>query len=43
MVDARTFAARLPLVSQYKLRGYSVWVLGFEDPKVWELPVTPSR
>jgi spore germination protein YaaH len=36
--DARSFAARLNLVSQYKLRGYSVWVLGQEDPKVWELP-----
>jgi spore germination protein YaaH len=33
--DARSFAARQTLVSQYKLRGYSVWVLGFEDPKVW--------
>ncbi|HEX8849767.1 MAG TPA: glycosyl hydrolase family 18 protein [Gemmatimonadaceae bacterium] len=33
--DARSFTARLPLISQYKLRGYSVWVLGQEDPKVW--------
>lgn len=36
--DARAFQARLALVAQYKLRGYSVWVLGDEDPKVWELP-----
>lgn len=36
LVDARSFAARLTLVSRHKLRGYSVWVLGFEDPKVWE-------
>lgn len=36
--DARAFTARLALVSQYKLRGYSVWVLGDEDPKVWEGP-----
>ena len=36
LVDARSFRARLDLVSKYKLRGYSVWVLGFEDPKVWE-------
>ena len=36
--DARSFAARLALVSQYKLRGYSVWVLGQEDPAVWQLP-----
>ena len=25
------------LVRKYKLRGYSVWVLGMEDPKVWSL------
>jgi len=36
LVDARSFRARLDLVSRYKLRGYSVWVLGFEDPQVWE-------
>ena len=36
--DAKAFAARLALVSQYKLRGYSVWVLGQEDPAVWKLP-----
>jgi spore germination protein YaaH len=36
--DARAFAERLALVRQYKLRGYSVWVLGQEDPKVWSLP-----
>ena len=36
--DARAFQARLELVRQYRLRGYSVWVLGQEDPKVWELP-----
>ncbi len=35
--DARAFAAKLELVRKYKLRGYSVWVLGTEDPKVWEL------
>ena len=36
--DARAFDERLALVRQYKLRGYSVWVLGQEDPKVWGLP-----
>ncbi|MBA3670731.1 MAG: hypothetical protein H0W68_01740 [Gemmatimonadaceae bacterium] len=36
--DARAFDARLGLMRQYGLRGYSVWVLGQEDPKVWELP-----
>ena len=36
--DARAFEARLELVRRYRLRGYSVWVLGHEDPKVWTLP-----
>ena len=36
--DARAFEARLTLARQYRLRGYSVWVLGQEDPKVWGLP-----
>ncbi|HVX39367.1 MAG TPA: glycosyl hydrolase family 18 protein, partial [Gemmatimonadaceae bacterium] len=35
--DARAFQAKLALVRKYKLRGYSVWVLGTEDPKVWEI------
>jgi spore germination protein YaaH len=26
-------------VRKYKLRGYSVWVLGTEDPRVWDLPL----
>lgn len=39
--DARAFAARLELVTRYRLRGYSVWVLGQEDPKVWTLHVPP--
>ena len=33
--DARAFGAKKSLVSQYKLRGYSVWVLGSEDPALW--------
>lgn len=33
--DARAFAAKFELVKKYALRGYSVWVLGAEDPKVW--------
>jgi spore germination protein YaaH len=36
--DARAFSAKLELVRQYHLRGYSVWVLGLEDPAVWALP-----
>lgn len=34
--DARAFKAKLGLVAKYKLRGYSVWVLGLEDPGVWK-------
>jgi spore germination protein YaaH len=38
--DARSFRARYDLVKQYGLQGFSCWVLGAEDPKVWdELPV----
>ena len=33
--DARAFRAKMELVSKYHLRGYSVWVLGTEDPNVW--------
>jgi spore germination protein len=33
--DSRAFAAKLELVGKYKLRGYSVWKLGDEDPKTW--------
>jgi spore germination protein YaaH len=33
--DARSFMAKLDLVKKYKLRGYSVWVLGTEDPEIW--------
>jgi spore germination protein YaaH len=36
MEDARAFTTKLALVSRYKLRGYSVWLLGSEDPKTWE-------
>jgi spore germination protein YaaH len=36
--DARAFAAKVELARRYKLRGYSVWVLGMEDPAVWALP-----
>ena len=35
--DARSFAAKLGLVKKHGLRGYSVWVLGMEDPKTWAL------
>jgi spore germination protein YaaH len=35
--DARSFRARLDLVQRHRLRGFSVWVLGVEDPAIWEL------
>ncbi len=35
--DARAFKAKLELVKRYKLRGYSVWLLGTEDPATWKI------
>ncbi|MEA3246701.1 MAG: glycosyl hydrolase family 18 protein [Gemmatimonadota bacterium] len=35
--DARAFEAKLALVRKYGLRGYSVWKLGDEDPKTWDI------
>jgi spore germination protein YaaH len=35
MEDRRAFLAKLNLVTRYHLRGYSVWVLGSEDPATW--------
>ena len=34
--DARAFAVKVDLARKYELRGYSVWVLGLEDPAVWK-------
>lgn len=33
--DARAFMAKRELVARFGLRGYSVWLLGSEDPAVW--------
>lgn len=33
--DARSFRAKLDLVREYRLRGFSAWVLGREDPGIW--------
>jgi spore germination protein YaaH len=33
--DRRAFLTKLGLVTRYHLRGYSVWVLGAEDPATW--------
>lgn len=38
--DAHSFRDRYALINQYGLEGFCAWVLGSEDPKVWdELPV----
>ncbi|MFQ5636398.1 MAG: glycosyl hydrolase family 18 protein [bacterium] len=34
--NARTFRHKLDLAKEYKLRGFSVWVIGYEDPNVWK-------
>lgn len=34
--DADSFRARLDLVQRHGLRGFSVWVLGPEDPAIWD-------
>jgi spore germination protein YaaH len=36
MEDARAFVAKLALVRKYRLRGYSVWLLGLEDRETWD-------
>jgi spore germination protein YaaH len=33
--NARSFEAKLGLVGKHGLRGFSVWVLGSEDPGIW--------
>ena len=35
--DARAFAAKLGLVRRHRLRGYSVWLIGLEDPRTWSI------
>ncbi len=40
--NEESFRAKLALVAEYHLRGYSVWRLGLEDPNIWqELPLAP--
>jgi spore germination protein YaaH len=34
--DGRSFKNKLDLAKKYKLRGFSVWVIGSEDPQIWE-------
>lgn len=40
--DARAFEEKMALVRAHGLRGYSVWLLGAEDPRTWEI-VGPVR
>lgn len=35
--NEKSFAAKLALVKKYKLRGISVFVLGMEDPNLWQV------
>lgn len=35
--DVKSFAAKLALVKKYHLRGISVFDIGTEDPKIWEV------
>lgn len=34
--DVRSFEAKLSVVDEFGLRGFSAWVLGPEDPAIWE-------
>ena len=36
--NARSFNAKLALMREKKLRGFSAWVLGPEDPEIWKAP-----
>ena len=33
--NARSFQAKLALMQEKKLRGFSAWVLGLEDEDIW--------
>jgi len=35
--DARSFKAKLDLVKKYNLRGFSAFILGYEDPQIWKI------
>ena len=41
--DARSFGAKLDLVEEYDLRGFSAWVLGSEDREIWQVLDPESR
>jgi len=37
MEDVKSFRAKLALAKEKKLRGFSAWVLGPEDERIWEV------
>jgi len=41
--DARSFKAKLDLAHRKHLRGFSVWVLGPEDERIWDVLRNDSR
>lgn len=41
--DVRAFKAKLELVKQNNLRGFSVWVLGPEDERIWDVLKSERR
>ena len=41
--DARSFRTKLALIDRQQLRGFSAWVLGPEDPAVWDALPPRSR
>ncbi len=41
--NARSFREKLNLTRSYRLRGFSVWVLGPEDPGIWDVLKVEAR
>ena len=41
--DARSFAAKLALMREKRLRGFSAWVLGREDEEIWTVLAREPR
>ncbi len=41
--NAETLKTQLSLVTRYHLRGISLWCLGYEDPKIWNVITKDKR
>ncbi len=41
--NARSFAKKLALVRRHHFRGFSAWVLGYEDPGIWKVVRQETR